>query len=144
MYGLEAITDAHGWQMAALGVTIVFSSLIVLSIVISQLHNLLELWEKRKTLLPAGTPSDAPAAPRAVVHDDAVLPHPPVCPTEIAAVAALWDPLIQQLEAPFTLQALYKAAAAHRFPHPHLTVNRLRDAGFLAPAGDGRFTWKHA
>ncbi|MCJ8502651.1 OadG family protein [Desulfatitalea alkaliphila] len=144
MYGLEAINDAHGWQMAALGVSIVFSSLIVLSIVISQLHNLLELWEKRKTLLPAGTAPDADAAPPTVAPDDDLLPHPPVCPTEIAAVATLWDPLIQQLDAPFTLQALYKAADANRFPHPHLTVNRLRDAGFLAPAGDGRFTWKHA
>lgn len=144
MYGLEAITDAHGWQMAALGVTIVFSSLIVLSIVISQLHNLLELWEKRKALLPEGTAPEPAPKPRTAAHDETLLPHPSVCPTEIAAVAAIWDPLIQQLEAPFTLQALYKAAAAHRFPHPHLTVNRLRDAGFLAPAGDGRFTWKHA
>lgn len=144
MYGLEAITEARGWQMAALGVTIVFASLIILSILISQLHNFLEVWEKRKTLFQDGDASTVPTAPQPATADSTLLPHPAVCPDDINAVAAIWAPLIDQLEEPFTLAELYKSAAANQFPHPHLTINRLREAGILVPADNGRFAWKQA
>jgi Na+-transporting methylmalonyl-CoA/oxaloacetate decarboxylase gamma subunit len=140
MYGLEAISAADGWQMAALGISIVFLSLVILAIVISQLHNLLALWEKRKTLVPGSPAPEVKEAP----PNETGLPHPPVCPDEIDAVAVIWSPLVEQLESPFPLPDLYRIAAENNFPHPHLTINRLRQAGKLIPAGSGRFSWKQA
>ena len=45
MYGLDAISAHNGWAMAVVGATIIFSGLIVLSLAISQLTNLLKLWD---------------------------------------------------------------------------------------------------
>ncbi|MEN8212519.1 MAG: OadG family protein [Thermodesulfobacteriota bacterium] len=45
MYGLEAINANNGWSIAVVGVTIVFSGLVMLSFVISQLHKILDLWK---------------------------------------------------------------------------------------------------
>ena len=47
MYGIENITANNGWAMAAVGATIVFMGLVVLSFVISQIHNILEYFEKK-------------------------------------------------------------------------------------------------
>ncbi|MBW1726140.1 MAG: OadG family protein [Deltaproteobacteria bacterium] len=38
MYGLQAIAAYNGWAMALAGALIVFSGLVILSFVISQLH----------------------------------------------------------------------------------------------------------
>jgi hypothetical protein len=134
---LNAISDAGGWQMAALGVGIVFLSLIVLSIIISQLHNVLELWDSRKSLLQKSPQPDSVLETR----PPAKLPHPSVCPEDILKVADLWAPLIRQLDDRFRLQDLYEKAAANNFPHPHLTINRLRQAGMLVLEDNGLFTW---
>lgn len=140
MFGLEAISNASGWQMAALGVSIVFLSLILLAVIISQLHNILELWDKRNALVQAAPGPDQMKAP----PDEHLLPHPPVCPDNIDAVAEIWAPLVQQLEEPFPLADLYRIAAQNHFPHPHLTINRLRQAGKLRPVENGRFSWQSA
>jgi len=135
MYGLEAISDAGGWQMAALGVSIVFLSLIFLAIIISQLHNILEFRSPRKSL-----PGNGPET-KTVGQQAATLHHPPICPEDIDTVADLWSPLVGQLNDPFRLQDLYEKAANNNFPHPHLTINRLRQAGILVPVDDCLFSW---
>jgi hypothetical protein len=141
MYGLEAIREAGGWQMAALGVIIVFTSLIVLSLVISQLHVVLEFWDKRGVRGPDGPP---PPATQTSPPVQTLLPHPAISPDDVDGLAAVWSPLVEQLDDPFTLAELYRGAEQNNFPHPHLTVNRLRQAGILVPIGDGRFSWKQA
>ena len=45
MYGLEAINTANGWAISVVGISIVFSGLVTLSIIISQLHRVLNIWE---------------------------------------------------------------------------------------------------
>jgi Na+-transporting methylmalonyl-CoA/oxaloacetate decarboxylase gamma subunit len=135
MYGLEAIDNADGWQMAAIGVSIVFLSLILLAIVISQLHVFLEFWDRR---MDQKTPEPNTAAGSC---QEAKLPHPSICPEDIQSVAAIWLPLVAQLGDPFHLPDLYAKAADHNFPHPHLTINRLRQAGILVPADHCLFSW---
>src|SRR6056297_1504342 len=49
MTGIEAIVHHNGFSMAAVGITIVFTALVTLSILIAQLHKLLILWDNRKT-----------------------------------------------------------------------------------------------
>ena len=55
MFGFDNITANNGWAMAAVGATIVFAGLVVLSFVISQIYKILELWEKRGEFLTIPT-----------------------------------------------------------------------------------------
>jgi hypothetical protein len=43
--GLEAIAAHNGWSIAALGISIVFTGLIILSFTIAQLHKVLDFLE---------------------------------------------------------------------------------------------------
>ncbi len=156
MYGIEAINAANGWNMAALGILVVFSSLIILSIIISQLHKILILWEKRKKLIPGGMTTDQPyfkngnresgnennAVTPGNVSDECV-PHPRFCPEDILEVAAIWAPLAEKLGEPFSLGDLYKLAAKNNFPHPHLTIQRLRQENILVPSENGTFFFNY-
>ena len=47
MYGLEAINASNGWAMAITGPLIVISGLTILSIIISQLHKLVAIFDKK-------------------------------------------------------------------------------------------------
>lgn len=157
MYGIEAINEANGWSLAALGILVVFSSLVILSIIISQLHKVLILWEKRKNLWPGNQipeKSEAPESqqPHPEIGDEKesspsgetqALPHPHTSPEDINEIAAIWAPLALELGDPFRLTDLYKTAAKHNFPHPHLTINRLRRENIILPADDGMFTFRH-
>jgi hypothetical protein len=42
LYGIEAIEAANGWAMAIAGALIVMAGLAILSLVISQLHKLVD------------------------------------------------------------------------------------------------------
>ena len=42
----------------------------------------------------------------------------------------------------FTLVDLHRVTKEVGLPHPHLSINRFRDAGILVPVGEGQFTWK--
>ena len=44
LYGLEAINAHNGWAISVVGVTIVFTGLVSLSVLISQLHKLVSLY----------------------------------------------------------------------------------------------------
>ena len=46
MYGLEAINANNGWAISVVGVTIVFTGLVMLSFVIAQLHKVLGIVER--------------------------------------------------------------------------------------------------
>ena len=47
MKGFEAIAFFNGWRIAGAGIFIVFTALVTLSFVLSQLHKLLTAWEKK-------------------------------------------------------------------------------------------------
>ena len=49
--------------------------------------------------------------------------------------------IIDKIEQPFELNDIYKVAEQNNFPHPILTVSRLRDAGILICEGEGLFIW---
>jgi hypothetical protein len=57
LYGLEAINTNNGWAISTVGITIVFSGLVMLSLVIAQLHRALALWEKLKQSLTQQPPA---------------------------------------------------------------------------------------
>lgn len=134
MYGIEAITAHNGWAMAIVGPLIVMSGLTILSIIISQLHKLVDLIEgknKKDVAKDAGDEADTPTK----------LAIPDRMPDDITETAKIYQPLIDQLEQPFELYGLYEIAGKNQYPHPHLTINRLREAGILQDEGEGTFSW---
>lgn len=136
MYGLEAINANNGWSMAVLGATIVFLGLVALTFAISQLHKLIDVWENRTVDKKRSAEPIAAAAGRPQ--------HPKYCPDNIQDVAAIYEPLAAELGATFKLSALYALSQQYDFPHPHITISRLKDANILVPEGEGVFSWNRS
>ncbi len=135
MYGLEAISAYNGWAMAITGPLIVMSGLTILSIIISQLHKLVAIFDKK-----AKQPTEPVATNKAKNKDE--ISAPKILPNDIFETAKIYQMLIDKLEQPFELNDLYNIAEQNSFPHPILTVGRLRDAGILMNEGEGLFIWK--
>jgi hypothetical protein len=137
LYGLKAISVHNGWAMALAGALIVFSGLVVLSFVISQLHKVLMFFEKKSVgvqqdlEIPAvEPPEDTPGF---------LLPKP--FPADINEIVRLYNPLVEALGESFYLSDLYEILRKNDFPHPHITLTELRESKILIPGGDGVFTW---
>ncbi|HCY86484.1 MAG TPA: hypothetical protein DHV36_15215 [Desulfobacteraceae bacterium] len=129
MYGLEAISANNGWAMAITGPLIVMSGLTILALIISQLHKIVAIFDKKPD-----------SATQSAVEDKISVPK--ILPDNILETADIYQALIDKLEQPFELKALYRIAEQNDFPHPILTVGRFRVAGILVPEGEGLFVWK--
>ena len=137
MIGIENITNQNGWAMAAVGATIVFSGLVVLSFVISQIHKLLKLWDDREKLIERFK-KKAPAAVAEKVDAPAYSErHLP----SVDELTGAYKPLVDQLEESFKISQLFEIANKNDMPHPHLSIQRLQEADILVAQGDGTFTW---
>lgn len=126
MFSFELIAANNGWAMALAGALIVMTGLTVLSFIISQLHRIVAVLEKKE---PAPQKETGPAR------------VPEKFPDSLDEVAALYEPLVKQLPENFGLEALYALTQENKFPHPHLTIRSLRAAGILTSRGEGQFSW---
>ena len=136
MYGIQAINAHNGWAMALAGALIVMSGLSVLTFIISQLHNVLALFENRKKTNDVDDTSASVSASKPILtadHDLSNLDGSYACYLEKSA----------QLGNAFPLQDLFIVFKDCDFPHPHLTIRSLKEEGFLIPAGEGMFSWKN-
>jgi hypothetical protein len=137
LYGFENITANNGWAMAFVGATIVFLGLVVLSFVISQIHKILNLWEKRDELYARSKDKPRPGEAQTVagpVYKQRRLPT-------VEELVSIYRPLVEQLKEPFDLVQLYEISNKMDLPHPNLSINRLREAQILIAQDDGTFTW---
>lgn len=125
--------------MAFAGACIVFSGLVVLSLVISQLRKIVELIEKKPDVKKAT--KTAIRDEKEAVKPKIIAPPPEKPDLNFAAMEGVYKPLTTDLEQPFQLAGLYAAAEEKGLPHPHLSIKHLRESGILTPAGDGAFTW---
>ena len=112
--------------MAITGAIIVMCGLSALAFIISQLHKVIGLFEKKKaaTLHPAQPPDDID-----ILND-------------LAAAARLYQPMTADLGEKFPLSQLYSIFETESLPHPRLTIRALREGGYLVPSGEGIFCWK--
>lgn len=137
MFGIENITNHNGWAMAAVGATIVFSGLVILSFVISQIHKFLGIWDEREKFLEKFKKAAPPAVAEkvdAAVYSERHLPA-------VEELINAYEPLADQLGETFNLSQLFEIANKNDMPHPHLSIQRLQEADILAARGDGTFTW---
>ncbi len=118
--------------MAAVGATIVLSGLAILSFIISQLHRILALMEKKpEAIAIIAEPEDQEEAPDPI--------SPSLCPANPDGTLELYRPLIEELDEQFKLMDLYSLADRYHLPHPHLSIRCLRETGRLQSLGDGVF-----
>jgi len=138
LYGFENITANNGWAMALVGATIVFSGLVVLSFVISQIHKILNLWEKKDEWF--ARPKHIPRADEVQSTAGSVYKERRLATVD--ELVSIYRPLVEQLKEPFELVQLYEISNQMDLPHPNLSINRLRNANILVGQGDGKFTWR--
>jgi len=136
VYGLEAIQAHNGWAMAVTGAIIVMIGLSVLSFIISQLHRILDLVDGRK---------DRKSQKKTALDQASIPESQPVLQplANLSETLIQFQPLTKEIGDPFDLTALFQIFVHHDDPHPHLTIRSLREQGYLVPAGEGLFTWKH-
>jgi hypothetical protein len=134
--GIDAITANNGWAMAFTGACIVMTGLALLSFVISQLHKIIALTEGKGKRRPAPMPEAVPPAKELLAAEIDML-------DDLPAAARFYSTLTGDLGEVFPLAALYRICQKENIAHPHITIAALRGAGFLAPAGDGNFSWKN-
>ena len=137
VYGFDNIAANNGWAMAAVGASIVFAGLVGLSFVISQIHKILELWEKRDVLKepqPEAPPTDKTQKIQGPVYK---APHLPA----VNDLISIYRPLVEQLKEPFELSQLFDISNKMDLAHPHLSIKQLWEADVLIAQGDGTFTW---
>lgn len=132
MYGLEAISNHNGWAMAVVGISIVFSGLLVLSFAISQLHKFIDLWENRKAhlqnmkeLLQTKVKEEKPDYNFSFSRDVEESVHL----------------ITKRMGEPFSLPRLIDISKKFGLATPHSTINELIKADLIIPDGKGYFYW---
>jgi len=123
--------------MAYTGAIIVFSGLVVLSFVVSQLNRILGFWEIFISKFKQNQQSEQ--TDEMQDEDTFLVPHR--VPSDIKEAAHYYSHFIKDLDQPFELTSLYVICQQKGFPHPHITISNFRRANILVPAGDGLFTW---
>ena len=139
LYGFEAISVHNGWAMALAGALIVFSGLVILSTVISQLYKILDFFEDRINRHKA---KSAPSANEDLSNQPESKPdRENRFLDDLDGVIDKYKAASEPLGETFALTDLYRLAREMDAPHPHLTISYLKQHNFLFPLGDGIFSW---
>lgn len=140
MYGLAAINANNGWAISVVGITIVFTGLVSLALVISQLHKVLALWEdpsKIKALFRAKKPKKLPEEQ---AQKDIL--DPVVFKEGQKEVAKQFALLARTMEDHFSLSRLLYLARISGLEDPYSNLNMLLKTKIIIPDGAGFFTWE--
>ena len=137
LLGLKAISAQNGWEYALLGASIVFSGLVLLSFVLSQLHKLLYLWENRSSigqrLKERWKNEAADAGPETTK---------PETSSDLMESRRQYQLLVERIGEPFALPRLLRLAERSGLHRPHATINKLLRAGVILPDENGYYTWR--
>jgi hypothetical protein len=139
MHGFAAISAGNGWSITLLGLSVVFSGLAALAVVLSYLPRILAWWS-RQTLIPAGQPLKTlfrrpKGAPTAAGAGE------PILAGDLQDAEAALRLITSRLGEPFKLPRLLEMAEYHGLARPYSTVNRLILKGALVGGTDGLFRW---
>lgn len=135
MYGLDAISAHNGWHMAALGISIVFTGLMLLSFAVAQLHNILRLFDNRDAYYKRIRGLFKNNNKQEVSNSDLSLSN------NVKEAAGQCKLLIERIGEPFPLPRLIEISEKCGMYHPYSTINDLILAGFIVPDGKGYYVW---
>lgn len=133
MKGLEAIAFHNGWAISAVGVSIVFTGLTLLALIISQLHKVLKFWDERgmhyERFMNIGQKEEKNAMPDFPLSKN------------IEESVRQCKLLTERMEEPFPLPELLKLSEKCGLSCPHSTMNALIQSKRIVPDGKGYFYW---
>ena len=131
-FSIGLITANNGWAMAFTGAIIVMLGLATLSLIISQLHKVVALFETK----PVESKPKAKAPAKAQAEENLL--------SDTAAAAKFYKAVSKPLGESFPLADLYALCQKENLPHVHITIRSLRSDGFLAPTGkDDLYGWQN-
>lgn len=133
MTGLEAISAHNGWAIAAVGVSIVFTGLTVLSLTIAQLYKILALWDDRAQIYERFRNR---RKKKTTAHECLFF-----IPGNIQESARNFKMLADRMGEPFALPSLLDNAVNCGIAHPHSTLNELLLSVIVVPDKDGFYRW---
>jgi hypothetical protein len=131
--GLDAISAHNGWSIAAVGISIVFTGLVLLSLAISQLHKILAFWEDRDQFYAK---FQKKRDEKAMVEEVFI-----AVPRNIQESARNFQMLADRMAEPFALPKLLEDAVRCGVAHPHSTLNKLLLSDIIVPDGEGYYRW---
>jgi len=135
LYGLEAINAHNGWAISVVGISIVFTGLVALAALISQLYKLVDLYDdpgKIKKMFAA-------KAEYAVKSDP---PKKILVLTEAQKqVCRHYNLLAQNMDDVISLPKLLRMAEISGLQDPHANINLLLKSGILCADEQGYFRW---
>ncbi|RZB35072.1 MAG: hypothetical protein SRB1_00840 [Desulfobacteraceae bacterium Eth-SRB1] len=135
MFGLDAISTHNGWHMAALGISIVFTGLVLLSIAVAQIHKILQIYDKRDTYIKRIKNIFRKKNNLESNSSDLSLSE------KVNGAVSQCRILIDKMGEPFSLPRLINLSEKYGMSHPYSTINDLINAGFIVPDGKGYFLW---
>ncbi len=139
MYGIEAINANNGWAISVVGISIVFSGLVVLSFVISQLHKCLDLYENpqkiKKWFSREKQMGEEPDKQLETGVDLLVLTQ------EQKEISKQFSLLVRNLEDHFSLPRLLDLARISGVKNFHSNLNILLKSAIIFPDNEGFFCW---
>jgi hypothetical protein len=136
-YGLAAIARHNGWEMALLGILIVFTGLSLLAFSISRLHRILAFFEKRK---PSPLKEKTFLSGRRAQKAKA-LPEPFAGTPDFRPAYLQYGLLRENLPLPLSLPRLLDLAEKRGVFRSHAVLADLLRAGVLETDGEGFYTW---
>lgn len=135
LYGLEAINAHNGWAISVVGITIVFTGLVALSALISQLHKLVALYDNPGKIKKLFTLKSESAVKPTAVKQCMVLSEAQ------KQTCRQYNLLAQTMDDVISLPKLLRMAELSGLNDPHAGINLLVKSGILYADEQGYFTW---
>jgi len=133
MYGLEAISHHNGWAISIVGILIVFTGLVTLSMIIRVFPKIIAMIEGN------GKPTAQPTMPNKITSQPKK-PEPTI-DNSIKEAVRQYQHLISWMGEPFSLPRLLELAQKRGLVRPHATIGQLIHASVIQPDGNGYFLW---
>jgi len=133
MYGLEAISYHNGWAISIVGILIVFTGLVTLSMVIRIFPKIIAIIEENGKTKPhqKQIKSDNQEQKKVV----------PVIDDQNKEAVRQYQYLISWMGEPFSLPRLIELAEKRGLVRPYSTVSQLIQSSVIQPDGKGFFLW---
>jgi len=130
MYGFEAIAYHNGWAISFIGIMIVFTGLLTLSMVIRLFPKIIAMIEGNGEPKPEKkqTPKKTPSKKLAL-------------DSNIKEAVRQYRYLISWMGEPFSLPRLIELSEKRGLSRPYYTVSQLLHANIIKPDGKGLFFW---
>jgi predicted AAA+ superfamily ATPase len=134
LYGLKAIAECNGWIISVLGIIIVFSGLVFLSFLVSQIYKILNIWDNRKAYIK----SFFEKFKKSKLKSE----HKIIIPENLEETKRIMKLLTNIIGEPFSMPKLIKMAENRGLSKPYSAVNDLLEADIIISDDKGYFIWK--